>query len=109
MRTCSLSDVITVREDILCTLCDRGVEIKTAVDIMNAVSLGRCLTETQASVIKSAGLPDWYMDSCQKIQYLSLKSQVIEHVLTSLHLAWYQIHYPTEYDVAYSGEQKQHT
>lgn len=108
-RTCSLSDVITVREDILCTLCDRGVEIRTAVDIMSAVSLGRRLTETQASVIKSAGLPDWYIDSCQKIQYLSLKSQVIKHFLTGLRLAWYKIHYPTEYDAAYSGEQKRHT
>lgn len=105
-HACSLADVVAVREDIFYALCDRGVETETATDIMKSVSRDdRILTEEQVAIIRSAGLPDQYADSCRKIRYLSGKTLAVGYALTDLRLAWYQIHFPTEY-AACSDEQE---
>ncbi len=96
-HACSLTDVVASREDLFYALRDRGVDPERARAVANAVSHGRGLTDEQAAVIQSAGLPGRYVESCRKIRYLSPKSLAVAYALTDVRLAWYQLHFPAAY------------
>ena len=50
--------------------------------------------------MKNHGVPDWWLESCRKIQYLFLKAHAASYVKMSLRMAWYKIHYPLAFYTA---------
>ena len=51
--------------------------------------------------MRSAGIPDWWLDSCGKISYLFPKGHAASYVKTYMHMAWYKVHYPMAFYAAY--------
>ena len=48
-------------------------------------------------LLKEAKIPDWYIDSCDKIKYMFPKAHATAYVTAAWRIAWYKINKPIEY------------
>ncbi len=100
--TCTISDVIGTRDDIMLYLIQKhSMENKTAFDIMEKVRKGKGLSPEHEAAMREAGVPDWYIDSCKKIQYMFPKAHAAAYVIDALRLGYYKIYYPYQFYAAY--------
>ena len=73
----TMREVISTRDDIMNYLMLKGIENKTSFQIMEDVRKNRPLKEDQLAVMKEHGVPDWYIDSCIKIQYMFPRAHAV--------------------------------
>lgn len=95
--TATMREVISTRDDIMNYLMLKGIENKTSFQIMEDVRKNRPLKEEQLAVMKEHGVPDWYIDSCIKIQYMFPRAHAVAYVMMSFRMAWYKVYYPVEF------------
>lgn len=105
----ALYELITCRDDIMKYLINVGFDRKNAFDIMNRVRKGIKLTDEQENDMKDAGVPEWYIESCNKIKYLFPKSHIGEYTLLYWKLAYYRLHYPDIYEYSLLSKQMNNT
>lgn len=104
----TLKEIITCRDDVMQYLLNKGI-IHYAYRIMRSVSFGKGLTDEMVDLMKSADIPEWYIDSCNRKRYLYPWSQLMEYALTNWRLAYYYLHYPEEYNALQEGyEERRH-
>lgn len=89
-----LSDVICTREDIMTYLIRAGAENKMAFDTMEKVRKGKGLTDSQKEIMKNLDLPEWYIESCEKIKYMFPKAHAVAYVTQSFRIAYFKLYYP---------------
>ncbi|MBA4494367.1 PolC-type DNA polymerase III [Paenactinomyces guangxiensis] len=99
--TCTLSEAICTRDDIMLYLIQKGVPAKSAFKIMEKVRKGKGVTEDEAELMKEHGVPDWYITSCQKIAYMFPRAHAAAYVMMAVRIAWFKVHRPLEYYAAY--------
>jgi DNA polymerase III subunit alpha, Gram-positive type len=99
--TATLNECICTREDIMTSLIHYGVGSKMAFDTMELVRKGKGLKEEMISEMRRNSVPDWFIDSCKKIQYMFPKGHAVAYVIMALRVAWYKIYYPLAYYAAY--------
>ena len=97
----SMNEVISTRDDIMNYLILKGLENKQAFDIMEDVRKNRPLKDDQIKLMKEHGIPDWYIESCKKIQYMFPRAHAAAYVMTSMRMAWYKVYYPREFYAAH--------
>lgn len=93
----TMREVISTRDDIMNYLILKGIENETSFKIMEDVRKNRPLKEEQLKVMKEHGVPDWYIESCIKIQYMFPRAHAVAYVMMSFRLAWYKVYYPVEF------------
>lgn len=92
---CDAKHVIAHRDDILQTLLRYGVERRTAVKLSHAARKGRAktaLTPELTALLQEKGVPEWYVSSMKKIDYLFPRAHATENCIQALRLTWYQAH-----------------
>ncbi|MGI6038927.1 MAG: PolC-type DNA polymerase III [Clostridiales bacterium] len=99
--TATLKQIIAARDDIMIYLMSKGLDRKTAFTIMESVRKGRGLRPEWEEEMRSNDVPEWYLDSCNKIKYMFPKAHAVAYVLMAFRIAYYKVHYPKEFYSAY--------
>lgn len=97
----TMREVISTRDDIMNYLMLKGIENKTSFQIMEDVRKNRPLKEAQLKVMEEHGVPQWYIDSCIKIQYMFPRAHAVAYTMMSFRMAWYKVYYPAEFYATY--------
>ncbi|MCL2407082.1 MAG: PolC-type DNA polymerase III [Defluviitaleaceae bacterium] len=95
-----LNGIVAARDDILINLVSKGMDRKFAFNMMEKVRKGKGLTNDEAEQMAGAGIPDWYIDSCNRIKYLFPKGHAVAYVMMSVRIAYYKLHYPLPFYAA---------
>lgn len=102
----TLSQVISVRDDIMNFLIDQGLEKGTAFKIMEFVRKGQPTKnptqwEEYSNLMKEHGVPEWYIESCRRIKYMFPKGHAVAYVMMAMRIAYFKVHYPLAFYAAY--------
>lgn len=92
-----ISDVISCRDDIMVYLMNKGIQSKIAFKIMEDVRKGKGLKDEYIAILKENNIPEWYINSCNKIQYLFPKAHATAYVIMAWKIAWFKIYYPLHF------------
>lgn len=104
---CTISSAICCRDDIMVYLIHMGLEPGKAFKIMEAVRKGKVASkdcpqwEQWKADMQEHGVPDWYIGSCEKIEYMFPKAHAAAYVMMAWRIAYCKLYYPLEYYAAY--------
>lgn len=98
----NLSEIVSNRDDLFDILVNHNVSKNEAYEIMEDVRKGKGISKCSKyydyeSLLKS-GIPEWLIDSCNKIKYLFPRAHAISYTLLAWKLIWFKIHYKKDYD-----------
>lgn len=99
--TCTLQNAISARDDIMIYLMHSGVEPLAAFKIMERVRKGKGIPEDQVEMLRENKIPEWYIESCQKIKYMFPRAHATAYVMMAYRIAFCKVHYPLAYYAAY--------
>ena len=99
--TAKVSETISARDDIMNYLMQEGVEPLLSFKTMENVRKGKGIAPEVVEKLKAANVPDWYIESCQKIKYLFPKAHAVAYVMMAYRIAYCKVHYPLAFYAAY--------
>ncbi|HWR39703.1 MAG TPA: PolC-type DNA polymerase III [Patescibacteria group bacterium] len=99
--TAKLSEAISTRDDIMVYLMHRGVESQTAFKVMESVRKGKGIKADDVAKLRASNVPDWYIESCQKIKYMFPKAHAVAYVMMAFRIAYCKVWYPLAFYAAY--------
>ncbi len=107
--TATLREVIGCRDDIMTYLIDKKLPAPVSFAIMEDVRKGRGLKPEYVEIMKANKVPQFYIDSCNKIKYMFPKGHAVAYVTMGIRVGYFKVYYPLEfYATFFSCRSKQY-
>ncbi|MGJ7044448.1 PolC-type DNA polymerase III [Thermoanaerobacterium thermosulfurigenes] len=97
----TLKEVISTRDDIMLFLISKGLDKKLSFKIMESVRKGKGIKEEEIEEMKKHNVPDWFIQSCQKIKYMFPKAHAVAYVIMAFRIAYFKVHHPEAFYATY--------
>lgn len=105
----TIKEVAATREDVFSDLVSFDIDRYDAFKIAQSVRKGlfaknkidKESSDNLMNILNNSNAPDWYIHSIIKAFYMFPKARSVEFVRIAVMLAWFKIHYPTEFYAAY--------
>ncbi|MCL2564808.1 MAG: PolC-type DNA polymerase III [Defluviitaleaceae bacterium] len=94
---CTLSNVISTRDDIMIYLMSKGLPGLTAFKIAEDVRKGKGLKPEYEELMKEHSVPDWYIESCKRIKYMFPKAHGVAYVMMTVRIGYFKLHHPISF------------
>ncbi|MDT2254533.1 hypothetical protein P7H25_01085 [Paenibacillus larvae] len=99
---CSIKTVIGCRDDIMLYLIYKaGMDAGLAFKITESVRKGKGLTDEWKEEMKKHNVPDWYIESCERIEYMFPKAHAAAYVISAVRTAYYKLYHPIAFYATY--------
>ena len=98
---CTIKNAISARDDIMMYLAHNGIEPLLAFKTMENVRKGKGIAPEVVEKLQKGGIPEWFIESCQKIKYLFPRAHATAYVMMAFRIAFCKVHYPLAYYAAY--------
>ena len=98
-----LAHCICCRDDIMIYLISKGLDPADSFSIMEDVRKGKVAKgkskkwESWKQDMIAHDVPDWYIESCEKIKYMFPKAHAAAYVMMAWRVGYYKINYPLAY------------
>ena len=103
----TISTAICCRDDIMIYLIQKGIEPSLSFDIMEKVRKGQVAKkkvpkwESWTEEMRAHDVPEWYIWSCEQIQYMFPKAHAAAYVIMAWRMGYYKIYYPAAFYATY--------
>ena len=98
---CTLREAISARDDIMMYLIHSGIDPLLSFQTMESVRKGKGIKEEVVKVLREGGIPEWYIEACQKIKYMFPRAHATAYVMMAWRIAYCKVHYPLAFYAAY--------
>jgi DNA polymerase-3 subunit alpha (Gram-positive type) len=99
--TCTIKTVIGCRDNIMLYLIYQGMDSALAFKITESVRKGRGLQDDWIEEMKKVKVPQWYIDSCLKIEYMFPRAHAAAYVTSAVRTAYFKLYHPIAYYATY--------
>ncbi|MDF2500623.1 MAG: polC 1 [Anaerosporomusa subterranea] len=96
-----LSEAISARDDIMIYLIHKGVLPKLAFKVMESVRKGKGVKPEDCAKLREKNVPEWYIESCQKIKYMFPKAHAVAYVMMAFRIAYCKVYHPLAFYASY--------
>lgn len=92
-------DIIGCRDDIMVDLMRMGLDPLKSFKIMEFVRKNKKVSDPQGwldfqKYMRDMKVPEWYIWSCDKIEYMFPKAHATAYCMMSLRIAWFKVYSP---------------
>ena len=82
-------------------LIHKGVDPLLSFKTMESVRKGKGIKSDVVEELRKNKVPEWYIESCQKIKYLFPRAHATAYVMMAYRIAYCKVHYPLAFYAAY--------
>ncbi len=93
-KKATLKEVISVRDDIMNFLINKCLSKEKAFNIMEKVRRGKGLSAEEKDEMRKNKVPEWYIESCEKIKYMFPKAHAVAYAILSFKIAYFKMYHP---------------